>query len=71
MKDKIKEGLTDEMRRSWAMVQGKPEKISPYMDALWAFAHEIERTAAYTKSQNRSRGSGEASESTPEREKRN
>ena len=25
-KDKIKEDLTDEMRRSWAMVQGKPEK---------------------------------------------
>ena len=70
VKGKIKEGLTDEMRQSCAMVQGKPEKISPYMDALWEFAHEIERTAAYTKSQNRSRGSGEASEQTPKGEKR-
>ena len=52
VKDKIKEGLTDEMRRNWAMVQGKPEQIYPYMDALRKFAHEIERTAAYTKSQN-------------------
>ena len=34
VRDKIKEGLTDEMRRSWAMVPGKPEKIYPYMDAL-------------------------------------
>ena len=69
VRNKIKEGLTDEMRRSWAMVQGKPEKIYPYMDALREFAHEIERTAAYTKSQNQSRGSGEASEQTPKREK--
>ena len=30
VRDKIKEGLTDEMRRSWGMVQGKPEKIYPY-----------------------------------------
>ena len=52
------------------MVQGKPEKIYPYMDALREFAHEIERTAAYTKLRIRSRGSGEASESTPKREKR-
>ena len=70
VKDKIKEGLTDEMRRNWAMVQGKLEKIYPYMDALRKFAHEIERTAAYTKSQNRSRGSGEASESAPKWEKK-
>ena len=40
------------------------------MDALREFAHEIECTAAYTKSQNRTRGSGEASEQTPKREKR-
>ena len=52
VKDKIKEGLMDEMRRSWAMVQGKPEKIYLYMDALHEFAREIESTAAYTKSQN-------------------
>ena len=45
VREKIKEGLTDEMRRSWAMVQGKPEKIYPYMDALREVAHEIERTA--------------------------
>ena len=70
VKDKIKEGLTDEMRRNWAMVQGKPEQIYPYMDALRKFAHEIKRTAAYTKSQNRSRGSGEASESAPKWEKK-
>ena len=70
VKDKIKEGLTDEMRRKWAMVQGKPKQIYPYMDALRKFAHEIERTAAYTKSQNRSRGSGEASEPAPKREKK-
>ena len=70
VKDKIKEGLTDEMRRNWAMVQGKPEQIYPYMDALQKFAHEIERTATYTKSQNRSRGSGEASESAPKQEKK-
>ena len=69
VKDKIKEGLTDKMLRNWAMVQGKPEKIDPYMDALRKFAHEIERTAAYTKSQNQSRGSGQASESAPKREK--
>ena len=37
VKDKIKEGLTDEMRRNWAMVQGKPEQIYPYMDALRRF----------------------------------
>ena len=53
------------------MVQGKPEKIYPYMDALREFAHEIECIAAYTKSQNRSRGSGEASEQTPKQEKGN
>ena len=70
VRDKIKEGLTDEMRRSWAMVQGKPEKIYLYMDALREFAHEIERTAAYTKSQSRSHGSGEASEQTPKWEKK-
>ena len=70
VKDKIKEGLTDEMRRNWAMVQGKPEQIYPYMDALRKFAHEIERTAAYTKSQNRSRGSKETSEPAPKREKK-
>ena len=70
VKDKIKEGQTDEMQRNWAMVQGKPEQIYPYIDALWKFAHEIERTAAYTKSQNRSQGSGEASESAPEWEKK-
>ena len=52
------------------MVQGKPEKIYPYMDVLREFTHEIERTTAYTKSQNRSRGSGEASEQTPKREKK-
>ena len=46
VRDKIKEGLTDEMRRSWAMVQGKPEMIYPYMHALREFGHEIERTAA-------------------------
>ena len=34
VKDKINERLTDKMRQSWAMVQGKPEKIYPYMDAL-------------------------------------
>ena len=70
VKDKIKEGLTDEMRRNWAMVQGKPEQIYPYVDALRKFAYEIERPAADTKSQNRSRGSGEPSESAPKREKK-
>ena len=54
VKDKIKAGMMDEMRRNWAMVQGKPEQIYPYMDALRKFSHEIVRTAAYTKSQNRS-----------------
>ena len=52
------------------MVQGKPEKIYPWMDAVRKFAHEIEHTAAYTKSQNWSRGSGEASKQTPKQEKR-
>ena len=70
VKDKFKEGPTDEMRRNWAMVLGKPEQIYPYMDALRKFAHEIERTAAYTKSQNRSRGSGEASKPAPKWEKK-
>ena len=70
VKDKIKEGLTDEMRRNWAMVQGKPEQIYPYMDAFRKFAHEIKRTAAYTKTRNRSRGSGETSGSAPKREKK-
>ena len=46
VKNKIKEGLTDEMWRNWAMVQGKREQIYPYMDALRKFSHEIERTAA-------------------------
>ena len=70
VRDKIKEGLTDEMWRSWVMVQGKLEKIYPYMDALREFAHEIERTAAYTKSQSRSHGSGETSKQTPKWEKK-
>ena len=45
VKDKIKEGLTDEMWGNWALVQGKPKQIYSYMDALRKFAHEIERTA--------------------------
>ena len=50
--------------------QAGEELVYPYMDALRKFAHEIECTAAYTKSQNRSRGSGEASEQAPKQEKK-
>jgi hypothetical protein len=68
--DKIKEGLTDEMRRNWAMVQNKPTAVPEYLAALRAYAHEIEQTASYTRSQHRSRGSGEATESAPKKEKK-
>ena len=37
--DKIKEGLTDEMRRNWALVQNKPKPIMEYMAALRALGH--------------------------------
>ena len=68
--DKIKEGLTDEMRRNWAMVQNKPTTVPEYLAALRAYAREIEQTATYTDSQHRSRGAGEASEPNPRKEKK-
>src|SRR5947209_471904 len=68
--DKVKEGLTDTMRASWAMVQNKPKDVSEYMAALRAFGHEIEHTANYTRSHNRSRGSGDAVEAAPKKEKK-
>ena len=67
--DKIKEGLTDEMRRNWAFVQNKPKPIMEYMAALRALGHEIEQTYNYS-CQNRARGSGEATESSPRKEKK-
>ena len=67
--DKIKEGLTDEMRRNWALVQNKPKPVMEYMAALRAFAHEIEQTDNYSR-QNRARGSGEATEPSPRKEKK-
>jgi len=63
--DKVKEGLTDEMRRNWAMVQNKPTRVPEYLASLRAYAHEIEQTATYTRSQHRSRGSGETTEQNP------
>ena len=67
--DKIKEGLTNEMRRNWALVQNKPTPIMEYMAALQALGHEIEQTDNYFR-QNRARGSGEATESSPRKEKK-
>src|SRR5436853_6392963 len=68
--DKVKEGLTDTMRASWAMVQNKPKDVSEYMAALRAFGHEIGHTANYTRSHNRSHGSGDAVEAAPKKEKK-
>ena len=34
IKDKIKSGLTNTMRHSWATVQNKSENVSAYMGAL-------------------------------------
>ena len=62
--DKIKEGLTDEMRRNWALVQNKPKPIMEFMAALRALSHEIEQTDNHSR-QNQARGSGEATESSP------
>jgi hypothetical protein len=42
IKDKIKSGLASSLRRSWAIVQNKPENVSAYMGALREFAHQIE-----------------------------
>ena len=67
--DKIKEGLTDEMRQNWALVQNKPKPVTEYMAALWAFAHEIEQTDNYS-CQNRARDSGEAAEPSLQKEKK-
>ena len=67
--DKIKEGLTDEMRRNWALVQNKPKPMMEYMAALRALGHEIKQTDNYSD-QNRDRGSGEATESSPQKEKK-
>ena len=67
--DKIKEGLTDEMRRNWALVQNKPTLVTAYMGALRAFTHEIEQTDNYSR-QNRARGSREAAEPFPRKEKK-
>ena len=67
--DKIKEGLTNKMRRNWALVQNKPTLVTEYMAALRAFAHEIEQTNNYSR-QNRAGGSGEAAEPSPRKEKK-
>jgi len=40
------------------------------MAALRAFGHEIEHTANYTRSHNRSRRSGDAVEAAPKKEKK-
>jgi len=68
VKDKIKEGLTDEMRKNWALVQNKPEPAPQYMASLRAFAHEIEQNSTYSR--NKSRGTGDGSEPTPKRRSR-
>ena len=67
--NKIKEGLIDEMRRNWALVQNKPKPIMENMAALRALGHEIEQTDNYSR-QNRACGSGEATESSPRKEKK-
>ena len=67
--DKIKEGLTNEMQRNWALVQNKPTLVTEYMVALRAFTHEIKQTDNYSR-QNRARGSGEAAEPSPRKEKK-
>ena len=67
--DKIKEGLTDEIQRNWALVKNKPKPVTEYMAALQAFAHKIEQTDNYSR-QNRSRSSGEAAEPSPRKEKK-
>ena len=64
--NKIKEGLTDEMRRNWALVQNTPKPVMEYMAALRAFGHEIEQTDNYSH-QNRDRGSGEATVPSPQK----
>src|SRR5437588_13083799 len=63
--DKVKKGLTDTMRASWAIVQNKLKDVSEYMVALRAFGHGIEHTANYTHSHNRSCGSDDAVEAIP------
>ena len=65
--DKIKEGLTDTMRRNWALVQNKPKDTSEYIAALRAFGHEIEQTDKSISNHNRSRGSGGGSENASKR----
>ena len=67
--DKIKKGLTDEMRRNWPLVQNKPKPIMEYMAALRALGHEIEQTDNFS-CQNRARGSREATESSPQKKKK-
>jgi len=62
VKDKIKSGLTDSMRRSWAAVQNKPENVSAYMGALREFAHQLEDNDRYEK--RHSSGRTQASSST-------
>ena len=65
VKDKIKEGLTEEMRKEWARVQPKPESLPQYMASLRAMAHEIEQNADYSKMRSR----GENSEPVPKKGK--
>jgi len=65
VKDKVKEGLTDEMRKEWARVQPKPESSSDYINSLRAMAHEIEQNADYSRMRSR----GEHSEAPPKKGK--
>src|SRR5437016_723289 len=52
------------------MVQNKPKDVSEYMTALRALGHEIEHTANYTHSHNRSHGFGDTIKAIPKKEKK-